>query len=130
MKLVVGEHFLKPLGGGLGGTLERIVVHVHESEPFGVAAGPLCGTDSSQTVQEGYPGNGKFVGSIAATRQFHRHVTYCRCFSTTHRTYRHKVQLEGKYAPSMPIIASQLLALQHLRVLGVGSPKLSMKDQA
>lgn len=53
MKLVAGEHFLKPLGGGLGGALERIVVHVHETETFGVAASPLCEIGATQTTQGG-----------------------------------------------------------------------------
>lgn len=82
MKLVAGENFLKPLGGGLGGALERIVIHVHETEPFGVAARPLCGIGSTQPAQGGYNSHVRLADYVA-TRQ----SSPVAVSQTTHRTH-------------------------------------------
>lgn len=110
MKLVVGEDFLKPLTGGLGGTLERVVVHVHESEPFGVAASPLCGTDSTQTAQGGYTTYVRFV-DLSLQRNSST-VTYILPLLHEQLTIRKDTSYRVKESlPPIPIIAPQVLAI-------------------
>lgn len=114
MKLVVGEDFLKPLTGGLGSTLKRVVVHVHESEPFGVAACPLCGTDSTQTAQGGYTSYVRFVDSLQRDSSAVTYVLPPRHKQLTilKDTKRYKLPRE---VPSFPMIASQVWAIQLLQ---------------